>query len=290
MYCCGDALAGPVSRADDVDPGNRDQAGAWDGGQGAWWAANAERFDATVAGYRAAFRAAAAPADADVLDVGCGTGQTTRDAVRDGARSALGVDLSSEMLAVARRLAEREGLPAARFVRADAQVHPFAKASVDLVLSRTGTMFFADPSRAFANLARALRPKGRLVLLVWGPVADNEWLPALSGAMTGRSATPAPDAPGPFSLSEPERVRGLLAGAGLDAVALERVSAPMVFGSDPADAEPFVLGLFAGLLASLDDDARAAARRRLWADLDRHADGHGVRYGSSAWLVTASRP
>ena len=274
-----------------VDPSNREQALAWNGAAGATWAAEAQRFDTSVSGYREAFRAAAAvPAGGAVLDVGCGTGQVTRDDVRDGASSALGVDLSARMIEVARDLDRQEGLPGARFVQADAQVHRFPEASVDLVLSRTGTMFFGDPPAAFANLARATRSGGRLVQLVWGPVQANEWLPALAGALAGRALpAPPPDAPGPFSLSDPDRVHGLLAGAGYTDRRLEQVSAPLVLGRDPDDAERFVLGFLGWLLDGLDDAGRAEARGRLRVSLEEHRDGDQVAYGSSAWLVTARR-
>lgn len=276
-----------------VHPSNEGQARAWDGADGARWAEEADRFDTSVGGYREAFRAAAAvPAGALVLDVGCGAGQTTRDAVRDGAASALGVDLSSRMIELARDRARQEGLPGARFRQADAQVHPFPEASVDLAISRTGTMFFGDPAAAFGNVARAVRPGGRFVQLVWGPLQANEWLPALAAALTAGRGLPMrpPDGPGPFSLSEPGRVQDLLAAAGFTDAQAELVRAPLVLGRDPDDAEPFVLGLLGWLLDGQDDTARSAARRRLRASLDEHWDGQRVAYGSAAWLVTAHRP
>src|SRR5438105_1841920 len=143
----------------EVDPTNAEQAGAWDGDEGAYWAENAERFDRAVAAYHERFLAAAGIGGAErVLDIGCGTGQTTRDAARaapDG--TALGVDLSGRMVELARRLATGEGIANARFEQADAQVHPFAARSFDVAISRTGTMFFGDPAAAFANIAGAVR-------------------------------------------------------------------------------------------------------------------------------------
>src|SRR5262249_7800652 len=157
-----------------VDPGNAEQARAWDGDEGAYWAGNADRFDKAIAAYHGRFLAAAAIGRADrVLDIGCGTGQTPRDAARAAADGlTLGVDLSGQMSAPARRLAAEHGIANVRLEQADAQVSPFASASFDVAISRTGTMFFADPAAAFTNIARALRPGGRLVLLVWqGPQA-----------------------------------------------------------------------------------------------------------------------
>jgi len=145
-----------------VDPANAEQARAWDGDEGAYWAGNAGQFDRAVAAYHERFLAAAVIGCADrVLDIGCGTGQTTRDAARAAADGvALGVDLSGQMIALARRLAAGQGIANARFEQADAQIHPFPAASFDVAISRTGTMFFADPAAAFANIARALRPGG----------------------------------------------------------------------------------------------------------------------------------
>jgi cyclopropane fatty-acyl-phospholipid synthase-like methyltransferase len=91
-----------------IDPSNTAQLGNWDGDAGAFWAAHADRFDEGVAAYRTQFLAAAAIEEtATVLDVGCSSGQATRDAARCAtAGSTLGVDLSSRMIELARRRAE----------------------------------------------------------------------------------------------------------------------------------------------------------------------------------------
>ena len=143
-----------------VDPSNAEQARAWDGEEGAYWAAHAGHFDRSIAAYHLPFLDAAAIGTGEhVLDVGCGTGQTTCDAARRApGGGALGVDLSAEMIAFARRLATAEGLGNARFEQADAQIHPFDAGSFDVAISRTGAMFFGGPDAAFANIARALRP------------------------------------------------------------------------------------------------------------------------------------
>ena len=165
-----------------VDPTNAEQARAWDGGEGVYWAENAERFDMSVASYHERFMAAAEIGRTErVLDIGCGTGQTTRDAARaapDG--TALGVDLSGPMIALARRLAAEQGVTNALFEQTDAQIHPFPEQSFDVAISRTGTMFFGDQVAAFANIARAIRPGGRLSVLVWQGPEPNEWIRELS--------------------------------------------------------------------------------------------------------------
>lgn len=161
-----------------VDPSNVEQLRSWGGDRGAYWAARAERFNESVAAYHDQLLAAAAiDTTANVLDIGCGSGQTTRDAARratDG--SALGVDLSSRMIELASQLAEREQVANARFLQVDAQVHPFPDQHFDIAISRHGAMFFGDAPAAFTNIARAMRSGGRLVLLSWQPLEQNEWL------------------------------------------------------------------------------------------------------------------
>jgi ubiquinone/menaquinone biosynthesis C-methylase UbiE len=145
-----------------VDPANVEQLRAWDGDEGTYWATHADYFDRSVVEYHERLLTAAAIGDREhVLDVGCGTGQTTRDAARAAsAGAALGVDLSARMLSVARSRAAEEGLTNATFVQADAQIHPFEAETYDVAISRTAAMFFGDHVAAFSNIARALRPGG----------------------------------------------------------------------------------------------------------------------------------
>jgi SAM-dependent methyltransferase len=280
-----------------VDPANAEQAKAWDGDEGAYWADNAEHFDRAVAAYHGPFMSDAEITATDqVLDIGCGTGQTTRDAARAAASgAALGVDLSARMIEYARRAADREGLGNVRFEQADAQVHPLTSPAVspgfDVAISRTGAMFFGDPVAAFTNIARAIRPGGRLVLLTWQPPATNEWIGELSGALAAGRDLPLPpaDAPGPFSLSDPDRVRTILGSAGFGGVKLDPGSEPMWFGHDTDHAHRFVLGLLGWMLQGLDESARARAHANLRATLSAHATNEGVLFGSATWTIYATR-
>ena len=109
------------------------------------------------------------------------------------------------MLALARQAAATEGLANVEFRHADAQIHPFEDGGFDAVISRMGSMFFGNPVAAFSNLRRALRPAGRLTLLTWQGLADNEWLTEFRAAMAVGRTLPAPDprAPGPSALATP---------------------------------------------------------------------------------------
>jgi SAM-dependent methyltransferase len=277
-----------------ADPSNAGQLGAWDGNEGAFWTAQARRFDETLANCHGPFLTAAAIRERDrVLDVGCGTGQATRDAARIAANgSALGVDLSSQMIALAQQTARAEGLDNVEFRHADAQIHPFETAEFDVVISRMGSMFFGDPASAFTNLHRALRPGGRLVLLTWQGVADNEWLSEFRAALAvGRDLpTPPPDVPSPFALSEPDRVREILGAAGFVDVSFQGLHEPMSFGPDPDDAFDFVRDLTGWMREGLDEAGCEAALAALRNTIADHSGDHGVTYQSATWIVQARKP
>ena len=228
-----------------------------------------------------------------MLDIGCGNGQTTHDAARTaGEGSALGVDLSTRMVEHARRLASDAGIANATFAQADAQIHPFTSASFDAAISRTGTMFFGDPKTAFLNIARALRPGGRLVMLVWQGPGPNEWIRELSTALAaGREMAPPPiGAPGPFAQADPDSARDVLTSVGFSDVRVEGSQAPMWFGADPQDAQRFVLGLMGWMLHGLDDAGRNGALDQLQVILTDHHDASGVSFGSATWTISATRP
>ncbi len=270
------------------------QLRAWDGDEGEYWADNAEYFDRSVAAYHERLLAVAAIGERDrVLDVGCGTGQTTRDAARAAsAGSALGVDLSSRMLDYARRRAAEEGVTNVTFAQADAQIHPFEPGAYDVAISRTAAMFFGDHAAAFANIGRALRPGGRLVLVTWQPLAGNEWIREISGALAaGRDLpTPPPDAPA-RSRSPIRTASGPCSpSAGFADVELEGTTAGMWFGNDADDAHRFVLGLMGWMLDGLDDAGRARAIDALHATMAAHETPDGVLFDSAAWTIQATRP
>jgi len=276
-----------------VDPSNVDQLRGWDGATGDFWTENAARYDAGVAAYREPFLdTAAIQAQERVLDVGCGAGQTTRDAAgRASDGYALGVDLSSRMVALARQLAEREHLKNVEFQQVDVQSHPFDPEAFDLAISRTGVMFFGDPVAAFRNIGRALRPQGRLVVMVWQTFERNEWISSFFAALAAGRDMPPPPAtgPGPFSLGDPERVRSLLSDAGFDDVRLTERREPMYFGRDADDGCRFISGQFDGALRGFDDGARARAVDALRASMAAHQTERGVFYESAAWFVEARR-
>ena len=275
---------------------NVDQSDAWDGHEGEFWAAHWDRFDASLRDYNTRLLEAARIAtDEHVLDIGCGCGRATRDAARAASGgTALGIDLSSAMLARAREQAVAEGIGNVTFEQADVQVHSFEPGAVDVVISRFGAMFFSDPVAAFTNVGGALRSGGRLCLVTWQPFAQNEWLTAMRGSLAMGRTMPEPpvDVPGQFGLADPDRVRGILHDAGYGDVDLSDLREPFHMGPNVDDAFGFVrtIPVVQGLVADLDDATKAEAFEQLRETVASHVTEDGVQFGSSAWLITAQRP
>ena len=128
------------------------------------------------------------------------------------------------MLDAARRRVDEAGLSNVELILTDAQVHPFEPDSYDLLTSRLGVMFFADPVAAFRNLIRALRPGGRLVMAVWATIDENPHWKISFEIATRHLGPPAPlprHAPGPLAFGDRDYLRGILKGAGFTAIAIE---------------------------------------------------------------------
>ncbi|WP_331727971.1 class I SAM-dependent methyltransferase [Streptomyces sp. NBC_00158] len=274
---------------------NTAQAQAWNGYEGTHWAAHHDRWNAVNAGFDEPLLTAASVRPADhVLDIGCGAGATTRLAARAAERGrATGLDLSGPMLDRARTAAAEEGITNISFTHGDAQVHDLPRAAFDVAISRFGIMFFADPAAAFANIATALRPGGRVAFLSAAEPEGNDWLTALTALqdILPIGGFGAPGGPGMFSLADPDTATGLLRAAGLRNVRAEHVRAYGTWGRTAREAADFLLDSGPGrhLLSAADPATRALARHRLTEHLAAHETDGAVRLRSTAWLLTATR-
>jgi SAM-dependent methyltransferase len=275
---------------------HEEQARYWNSDEAVHWLVHEQRYQRMLAPFTDHLLTSAALGPADrVIDIGCGTGSTTRAAGRIAIKgAALGVDLSAAVLRQAVRRAKEEGLTNLSFSRGDAQVHRFAPGVGDVALSRFGVMFFADPAAAFANIARGLRPAGRLVFVCWQNLADNEWIVVPGAAAAQHVALPRlddPTAPGPFSLGEPDRIAAVLRAAALSDIAIEPIPEPLWLGSDVTDAVAFLksTGIWNSLLTGADPAMVARVSEAVRAALEPYLTPDGVLLGSQAWLVTASR-
>ena len=278
---------------------NAEQIAEWNGALGQRWAESQRETDAVVAAFgQAALQRAAAQPGERVIDIGCGCGDTSLELARrvgEGGR-VLGVDVSRPMLEVARARAAAAGLRQLDFDEADASAAPLPVGS-DLLYSRFGVMFFADPVAAFVHLRAALRPGGRLVFVCWRAPRDNAW--AMAPLMAARRAlgiTPPPAdplAPGPFAFSDGERTRSILADAGFAAIELQRVDAPIRIGATPREAAEAAvrLGPTARLVREVGTDHLPAILQGIERELASQAAADGqVSLGGSTWLVSGAVP
>jgi SAM-dependent methyltransferase len=266
--------------------------------EGEEWVRQAARYDSMNAKFgEAMLDAAALQPNENVLDVGCGNGASSLEAARrvqpDG--SVLGVDLSAPMLELARHRAVEAGLANVEFVEHDAQVHVFAQGSFDVVISRFGVMFFENPEAAFANLARAVRPGGRLAMVVWEDILKSEWIVIPGAAAAEHVGFPdfgPPGAPGPFALADRERVEKVLLGAGFSDVSLEAITRPMRVADDVDDFQAFITSLELvrdGMFAGKPENQVAAAIAAARDAVAPYAGPEGVVMNGTAWLITARR-
>jgi SAM-dependent methyltransferase len=227
-----------------------------------------------------------------VLDIGCGAGQTTREAARLATTGAvLGIDKSEALIARARSLARAAGLSNIDHTCADVERYALPSEHFDVAISRFGTMFFDDPVATFSRIRSALRPDGRLVMMVWQEHDRNEWATSIDGALApdAPEVVLSPTAQQPFSLGDPDTVRRILDSAGFAAPTLEDVHEPVYYCPDATAAFEFVAGfaIVRETLARLDAHQRERTLDRLRRLLAAHQRPDGVWLDSRAWIVTA---
>ena len=281
-----------------MEPANVEQAAAWNAGDGDHWARFAVQYDELTERFSDELLAGAelSPSDA-VLDVGCGCGATTIAAAGQARTGrAVGADLSRPMLEVARRRSVEAGVGNVAFRQGDAQVATFGE-DFDVVISRFGVMFFDDPVAAFANLARQVRPGGRLAVVVWREPFENEWVVVPGAALAEHVDFPDlahGSGPGPFSLADRDRVLAVLGSAGWEGVELAPVDVPMRFPGPPVDEAVDFLRDFPivrAVLAPVSGPEREAAMRGVREALLRHTGENGsTQLQGSGWLVRARLP
>jgi len=162
-------------------------------------------------------------------------------------------------------------------------------------MRRFGSMFFAEPIPAFANLRKLLKPEGRIDLAVWGPPQQNPWM--LEGMAVARRhvelLAPVPRAPGPFAFEDLDYMREILNGAGfqgVDIIAAKGLLAVGGPGATPNQAQQFACNAmaFGQVLLDYPESVQQAVQADLVELYAKHyrAD-EGVMMGYTTWLVSA---
>lgn len=281
------------------DKANTIKGEDWAGEMGAKWLAHLSRFEGMIAPIGAALlaRAAFQPGER-VLDIGCGGGGTTiaiANTVAPGGE-ALGVDISPDLTAASTKRATEAGVGNVRFICADASVVQLPDAPFDRLFSRFGSMFFAEPHQAFANLRSLLRPGARIDLAVWAPPRDNLWMMEMMGVVRNHIDIPpaVPRAPGPFAFEDLDYLNEVLAAGGFsnpDIIGYAGLQPVGGAGATPQEAVTFVLSSMAvgKLLDEQGADVRAAAEGELVEMFAKHhSPDQGVMMRGKAWLVSAT--
>jgi SAM-dependent methyltransferase len=274
---------------------NADQIAYWNGPGGQRWASRQQAQDILLAPVADVLIDRAKPGVGErVIDIGCGSGATTiAFAQKVGPTGhALGVDVSGPMLERARQSVP-EGA-AIDFVLADATIYPFQPASFDLLASRFGVMFFADPANSFANMRKALRPSGRLAFACWREPRENPWMMAPLQAVyqhVPKLPQQGPEDPGPFAFASEARVHRILGESGFRGIAMEPCPLSLDIaigrGLEAAVQSALEIGPANRALEGQPLELRAAAISSIRETLAPFVKGNAVPLAASIWIVTA---
>jgi len=275
-----------------TQPSNVDQAALWNGPGGRAWVDTQAALDQMFRPFENLIAEAVRHArPLRVLDVGCGTGSTTVAAARhlSAGGSAFGIDISEPMIAAARVRAEREDLPV-EFLRADAQTHRFEPSSIDMIVSRFGVMFFADPVRAFANLRDATRAGGLLHCIAWRAPAENPFMTtAERAAATLLPGLPPrqPGAPGQFAFADRHRVQSILGASGWVDTDIQPIDVACSLPHAELASYFTRLGPVGLALQDADETMRAKVVEALRIAFQPYVRGDDVHFTAACWTIRA---
>ena len=269
----------------------------WNSARTRAWADEYEAIDRLFAGLtRVALDHAAPKLGERVIDIGCGSGTTVlKLAARVGPSGyVLGADVSKSSVEKARERIAAAGVHQAEIMLCDVSTHMFPANSFDLIFSRFGVMFFADPVATFANIRKAMKPDGRLALAVFRTLQENKWATAVLAAvrhLVPPITPPGPEEPGQFSWAEAARVRRILETAGFQDVSLtpHDPAMPLAGRGGAAEAASFMLRVGPVVRATSDasEEQRKQVRAALKAFFRSHEGPQGIVLQGAIWIVTA---
>jgi SAM-dependent methyltransferase len=268
-----------------------DQAALWNGDMGRTWVEMARVTDQLFEALTAPLLEVARAGGTALLDVGCGAGFTTLALARELGPDArtVGADISEPLLLAARDRAAAAGVPI-EFVLGDAQTFDFAPASFDLIVSRLGVMFFADPVAAFANLRGAATDAARLRFICWRDPAENPFMTLTARATKDLLDLPArvPNTPGPYGLADPERTRGILTDAGWSGAEVRPFDAVCTMPAGELMTFLTRIGPLREALAEADEERREAVLDAVRTAAEPYVDGDRASFEAALWIVDAA--
>ena len=272
---------------------NSDQRDFWSSPSGQQWLDHQQALDTALQpALEAVLHAACIQQGEAVLDIGCGTGASALIAAALAGPNGrvLGADISDIMVGRATQRAQEAGAKNAEFMIVDAQQDALP-GPFDVLISRFGMMFFADPLAAFANLKRAIRPGGRMAFICWGAMPQNPWFGLTFKAATARLGPvdrSDPNAPGPTAFKDADRVTSLMADAGLLDAAAQWVDVELPL---PEDAAGFLMqfGPAKRIIAEKNGTAEdeAAIRSAVQDALKPYTKQGKTHLPAGLWIYTA---
>jgi ubiquinone/menaquinone biosynthesis C-methylase UbiE len=276
---------------------NADQIAYWNSAVADRWAKRQAEIDAMMVPFTHALLGAANLGPEGpwrILDVGCGSGETTLLAAEIG-HELTGLDVSTSLLDLAKSRAKKAGLASVNFFMGDAS-RMFIDPPFDLIMSRFGVMFFDDPGKAFANLYKMTKIGGRIVFVCWRAPEQNQWvtlpMSALDGLVEAKGAKQA-EGPGPFAFADPQKVRAILSDAGFSQITMTPFDGEMAMGSpkgvEAASAYIAEIGPAARAIADLPKERRPEVIKRLEAAVTPLMRGDSLVLQGGIWVVEAVR-
>jgi ubiquinone/menaquinone biosynthesis C-methylase UbiE len=230
-----------------------------------------------------------------VLDIACGAGEPAISIAQllAGSGDVVGIDISPSPLKIAAERAIQRGLSNVTFQQADAHELPFTDNSFDRITSRLGVMFFSDLPRALSEMRRVLKPEGRAILLVWGPM-DQPYFETTIGTilrMLPRVATPESGRK-MFALGHKGVLSKALQQAGFLQITEELSTVPWTWPGTPEEVWEYFQDVtvpFASLIQSIPANRRGEIGAEVVKAISKYCDGTSIKFTATVNIAIAAK-